>query len=277
MIDALALNEAALRTGFFAGIFTMMAGWEALAPLRQRGVSRTLRWSNNLALVALDSVIVRLVFPVTAVSSAALAAERDWGLLNLLDLPFWPALIVSLLLLDLAIYLQHRLFHAVPLLWRLHRVHHADTEFDVTTALRFHPLEMLVSMAIKLAAIAVVGAPAQAVLVFEVILNGAAMFNHANVALPPKVERVLRLVFVTPDMHRIHHSAQIEEMNRNFGFNLAWWDRLLGSYCPRAQQDQQAMPIGLDEFRTRRDLWLDRMLLQPLRRPQKCELPGASS
>jgi sterol desaturase/sphingolipid hydroxylase (fatty acid hydroxylase superfamily) len=266
MIEALALNEAALRTGFFVGIFALMAGWEALAPLRQRGVSRTLRWSNNLALVALDSVIVRLIFPVTAVSFAALAAERDWGLLNLLGLPFWPALIVSLLLLDLIIYLQHRLFHAVPLLWRLHRVHHADTEFDVTTALRFHPLEMLVSMAIKLAAIAVIGAPAEAVLVFEVVLNGAAMFNHANVALPPKVERMLRLVFVTPDMHRIHHSTQIEEMNRNFGFNLAWWDRLLGSYCPRAQQDQHTMPIGLDQFRTRRDLWLDRMLLQPLRR-----------
>lgn len=266
MIDALALNETTLRTGFFVGIFALMAGWEALAPLRERGVSRSLRWSNNLALVALDSVIVRLVFPVTAVSFAALAAERDWGLINLLDLPFWPALIVSLLLLDLIIYLQHRLFHAVPLLWRLHRVHHADTEFDVTTALRFHPLEMLVSMAIKLAAIAVIGAPAQAVLVFEVVLNGAAMFNHANVALPPKVERMLRLVFVTPDMHRIHHSTKFEEMNRNFGFNLAWWDRLLGSYCPRAQQDQHTMPIGLDQFRTGRDLWLDRMLLQPLRR-----------
>lgn len=265
MIDALALNEAALRTSFFVGIFAIMAGWEALAPLRQRAVSRSLRWSNNLALVALDSVIVRMAFPVTAVSFAGLAAERGWGLINLLGLPFWPALIVSLLLLDLIIYLQHRLFHAVPLLWRLHRVHHADTEFDVTTALRFHPLEIMVSMGIKLAAIAALGAPAQAVLVFEVVLNGAAMFNHANIALPPKAERILRLVLVTPDMHRIHHSAQLEEMNRNFGFNLAWWDRLLGSYCPRPQQDQRAMPIGLDQFRTRRDLWLDRMLLQPLR------------
>ncbi|MFZ4748141.1 MAG: sterol desaturase family protein [Sphingomonas sp.] len=265
MIDALALNEAVLRIGFFVGIFALMASWEALAPMRQRGISRGLRWSNNLALVALDSVIVRLVFPVTAVNFAALAAEREWGLINLLGLPFWPALIVSLLLLDLIIYLQHRLFHTVPLLWRLHRVHHADTEFDVTTALRFHPLEMLVSMGLKLAAIAALGAPAQAVLVFEVVLNGAAMFNHANVALPPKVERMLRLVFVTPDMHRIHHSTRTEEMNRNFGFNLAWWDRLLGSYCPRPQQDPRAMPIGLDQFRTQRDLWLDWMLLQPLR------------
>lgn len=266
MIDALGLSEAALRLGFFVGIFALMTGWEVLAPLRQRAVSRGLRWGNNLALVALDSVIVRLIFPVTAVGFAALAAERDWGLTSLLDLPYWPALILSLLLLDLIIYLQHRLFHAVPLLWRLHRVHHADTEFDVTTALRFHPLEMVVSMAIKLAAIAALGAPPQAVLIFEVVLNGAAMFNHSNIALPQKLERVLRLLMVTPDMHRIHHSTQGAEMNRNFGFNLSWWDRLLGSYCPKPQQDQRTMPIGLDQFRTGRDLWLDRLLLQPLRR-----------
>lgn len=265
MIDAFALNEAVVRTGFFIGIFAFMASWEVLAPLRKHGVSRRLRWSNNLALGALDSVVVRMVFPVTAVSFAALAAERGWGLFNVLELPFLAALIVSLLLLDLIIYLQHRLLHAVPLLWRLHRVHHADTEFDVTNALRFHPLEMLVSMTIKLAAIAMLGAPPQAVLVFEVVLNGMAMFNHANVSLPMKVERILRLVVVTPDMHRIHHSMQTEEMNRNFGFNLTWWDRLLGSYCPKPQQDQRAMPIGLDQFRTRRDLQLDRMLLQPLR------------
>jgi sterol desaturase/sphingolipid hydroxylase (fatty acid hydroxylase superfamily) len=259
------MSEAVVRTGFFVGIFALMAVWEVLAPLRQQAAPRSLRWSNNLALVMLDSVIVRLVFPLTAVSFAALAAERGWGLLNLLDLPLWPALILALLLLDLIIYLQHRLFHAVPLLWRLHRVHHADTEFDVTTALRFHPLEMLVSMAIKLAAIALLGAPALAVLVFEIVLNGAAMFNHANVALPARLERVLRLFVVTPDMHRIHHSTRPEEHNRNFGFNLPWWDRLLGSYCPRPQLDQRDMPIGQDQFRTRRDLWLDRLLLQPLR------------
>lgn len=266
MIDAPVLSEAALRMGFFVGIFALMAGWEALAPLRQRGVSRGLRWGNNLALVALDSAIVRLIFPVTAAGFAALAAERGWGLTNLLELPYWPALILSLLLLDLIIYLQHRLFHAVPLLWRLHRVHHADTEFDLTTALRFHPLEMVVSMGIKLAAIAAIGAPPPAVLIFEVVLNGAAMFNHSNIALPPRLERVLRLVMVTPDMHRIHHSTRDGEMNRNFGFNLSWWDRLLGSYCPKPQQDQRTMPIGLDHFRTGRDLWFDRLLLQPLRR-----------
>lgn len=265
MTDILPLSEAALRAGFFLGIFAAMAGWEALAPLRQQAVPRALRWGNNLALVALDSVIVRLVFPVTAVSFAALASERDWGLLGALDLPFWPALILALLLLDLIIYFQHRLFHAVPLLWRLHRVHHADTEFDVTTALRFHPVEMLVSMAIKLAAIAALGVPALAVLIFEIVLNGAAMFNHANVALPARAERVLRLFVVTPDMHRIHHSTRREEMNCNFGFNLPWWDRLLGSYCPRAQCDQREMLIGLDQLRARRELWLVPMLLQPLR------------
>jgi sterol desaturase/sphingolipid hydroxylase (fatty acid hydroxylase superfamily) len=259
------LGEAALRAGFFAGIFAVMAGWEALAPLREQAASRALRWSNNLGLLVVGNLFVRLVFPLTAVSFAALAAERGWGLFNLLDLPFWAAFALSLLLLDLIIYLQHRLFHAVPLLWRLHRVHHADTEFDVTTALRFHPLEILVSMAIKLAAIAALGPPALAVLVFEIVLNGAAMFNHANVTLPPRVERVLRLFVVTPDMHRIHHSTRSEEMNRNFGFNLPWWDRLLGSYCPSARLDQGTMPIGLDQFRGHRELWLDRMLLQPLR------------
>ncbi len=265
MIEAPVLNEAALRTGFFVGIFALMAGWETLAPLRQREGSRSLRWGNNLALVALDSLIVRLIFPVTAVGFAALASAQGWGLTNLLGLPYWPALIVSLLLLDLIIYFQHRLFHAVPLLWRLHRVHHADPDFDVTTALRFHPLEILVSMGIKLAAIAAIGAPPQAVLVFEVVLNGAAMFNHANITLPPKLERMLRRVIVTPDMHRIHHSTRSAEMNRNFGFNLSWWDRLLGSYCPAPQHVQRTMPIGLNHFRNRRDLWLDRLLLQPLR------------
>jgi sterol desaturase/sphingolipid hydroxylase (fatty acid hydroxylase superfamily) len=259
------MTEALVRTGFFVGIFALMAVWEGLAPLRQRAVSRGLRWSNNLALVMLDSLIVRLVFPVTAVGFATLAGERGWGLFNLIELPFWLAVALSLLLLDLIIYLQHRLFHAVPLLWRLHRVHHADTEFDVTTALRFHPGEMLVSMGIKLAAIGALGPPALAVLVFEIVLNGAAMFNHANVALPARLERVLRLVLVTPDMHRIHHSTQPQEFNRNFGFNLPWWDRLLGSYCPRAQHDQRHMPIGQDQFREPRDLWLDRLLLQPLR------------
>ncbi len=265
MTEVLPVSEAALRIGCFVGIFALMAGWEALAPLRARAVPRSLRWSNNLALVMLDSLIVRLAFPVTAVSFAALAAERGWGLWNALAIPFWPALILSLLLLDLTVYLQHRLFHAVPLLWRLHRVHHADIEFDVTTALRFHPGEMLVSMGIKLAAIAALGAPALAVLIFEIVLNGAAMFNHANVTLPARLDRVLRWVLVTPDMHRIHHSTDPVEMNRNFGFNLPWWDRLLGSYCAEPQLDQRAMPIGLDQFRAREELRLDRMLLQPLR------------
>lgn len=262
MID---LSEAAMRTGMFLGIFALIAGWEALAPLRQRAAPRWLRWSNNLALLALGNLIVRLAFPLTAVSFAAQAAERGWGLLNAVNLPFWLAVVISLLLLDLVIYCQHRLFHAVPLLWRLHRVHHADTEFDVTTALRFHPGEMLMSMAIKLAAIVALGPPTLAVLVFEIVLNGAAMFNHANVTLPAGVERILRLLIVTPDMHRIHHSIRPEEMSRNFGFNLAWWDRLLGSYCPAPQSGQRDMTIGQEQFRAPRELWLDRMLLQPLR------------
>ena len=255
MTGAFALSEAALRTGFFVGIFALMAGWEMLAPLRQRQAPRIVRWSNILALLLIGNLIIRLAVPVTAVSFAALAAERNWGLLNALDLPFWPALILSLLLLDLIIYLQHRLFHAVPLLWRLHRVHHADTEFDVTTALRFHPGEMLVSMGIKLAAIAALGPPALAVLVFEIVLNGAAMFNHANVTLPARAERLLRLFIVTPDMHRIHHSVRPEEFNRNFGFNLPWWDRLLGTYCPQPQLDQRELLAQELLDGPRRALW----------------------
>lgn len=265
MMDALALSEAVVRTGFFLAIFAVIAAWEVLAPLRQQSASRLLRWSNNLALLVLGNLIVRLVVPATAVGFAALADQHQWGLLNAPGLPFWPAFFLSLLLLDLIIYLQHRLFHAVPLLWRLHRVHHADTEFDLTTALRFHPLELLVSMGIKLAAIAALGPPALAVLVFEIMLNGAAMFNHANITLPARAERVLRLFLVTPDMHRIHHSTRPQEFNRNFGFNLPWWDRLLGSYCHEPLKDQSEMPIGQKRFRKLREQWLDRLLLQPLR------------
>jgi sterol desaturase/sphingolipid hydroxylase (fatty acid hydroxylase superfamily) len=265
MSELLPVSETALRLGCFAGIFALMAGWEALAPLRARAVPRSLRWSNNFALLLLGTLIVRLAVPLTAVGAAALSAERGWGLFNALAVPFWPALILALLLLDLTVYLQHRLFHAVPLLWRLHRVHHADIEFDVTTALRFHPGEMLVSLAIKLAAILALGPPVLAVLIFEIVLNGAAMFNHSNVTLPPRLDRVLRWVVVTPDMHRIHHSTNAAEMNRNFGFNLPWWDRLLGSYRAKPQLDQRAMPIGLDQFRAREELRLDRILLQPLR------------
>jgi sterol desaturase/sphingolipid hydroxylase (fatty acid hydroxylase superfamily) len=204
-----------------------------------------------------------------AVGLAVMAEERGWGLFNNIDIPVWAAVVVSMLLLDLAIYLQHVMFHAVPGLWRLHRMHHADLDFDATTGLRFHPIEILISMGIKLAVVAALGPPAVAVLLFEVILNGTALFNHANVDLPRPVDRVLRLFVVTPDMHRVHHSIDPRETNSNYGFNLPWWDRLLGTYIALPAKGHVQMEIGIEQFRTRRDLWLDRMLIQPLRGPAR--------
>ncbi|MBZ0251693.1 MAG: sterol desaturase family protein, partial [Burkholderiales bacterium] len=193
----------------------------------------------------LDALVVRLAFPVAAVGFAALAAERGWGLLNTVALPPWLAIALAVVALDLAIYFQHVMFHAVPLLWRLHRVHHADPDFDVTTGARFHPAEIVLSMGIKLAAIALLGAPAVAVLAFEVILNACAMFNHGNVTLPAGLDRALRRLVVTPDMHRIHHSMEAAEANSNYGFNLAWWDRIFGTYRAEASLPQERMRIGV--------------------------------
>jgi sterol desaturase/sphingolipid hydroxylase (fatty acid hydroxylase superfamily) len=194
-----------------------------------------------------------------------LAESRGWGLFHLLDTPLWLSLVVSVAALDFAIYLQHRLFHAVPLLWRLHRMHHADLEIDVTTGARFHPIEILLSMIIKLGVVIALGAPAAAVLMFEVLLNATSMFNHGNVRLPLAADRLLRWVVVTPDMHRVHHSILPRETNSNFGFNLPWWDRLLGTYRPQPEAGHDGMTIGLDIFRDVRELRLDRLLLQPFR------------
>lgn len=265
MTETILANEPMLRLAVFLGVLIVMAGWELVAPRRRQDIPRVLRWTNNFALVVLDTVILRLTFPILAVGLALMAEARGWGLFNALDLPLWLAVLLSILLLDLAIYLQHVLFHAVPGLWRLHRMHHADLEFDVTTGLRFHPVEIVLSMVIKLAVVAALGAPAVAVLLFEVLLNATALFNHANIRLPAGVDRVLRWVMVTPDMHRVHHSVIPAETNSNFGFNLPWWDRLLGTYRAQPKAGHTGMTIGIEQFRTRRDLWLDRMLLQPLR------------
>jgi sterol desaturase/sphingolipid hydroxylase (fatty acid hydroxylase superfamily) len=264
MTQTVLAHEGALRLGVFLAVLAAMAAWEVAAPRRRREIPRLLRWSNNLAVVVVDTILVRLTFPVAAVGLALHAQANGWGLLPALGLPGWAAFLIALLALDLAIYLQHVMFHAVPALWRLHRMHHADLEFDVTTGLRFHPVEILLSMGIKLAAVAALGAPPLAVLVFEVLLNATAMFNHSNVAIPQPVDRWLRLLVVTPDMHRVHHSVVPAETNSNFGFNLPWWDRLLGTYRAQPRAGHEAMTIGVRLFRTRRDLWLDRMLVQPL-------------
>jgi sterol desaturase/sphingolipid hydroxylase (fatty acid hydroxylase superfamily) len=244
-----------------------MAAWEHLAPRRRQEVPRLVRWPNNLGIVVVDTLLVRLIFPTAAVGLALVAEAQGWGLFNALAAPWWVAVIGSLIVLDLAIYLQHVLFHAVPALWRLHRVHHADLEFDVTTGLRFHPVEILLSMGIKLAVVVALGPPAVAVLIFEVVLNATSMFNHGNVRLPAHVDRVLRWVVVTPDMHRVHHSVRPDETNSNFGFNLPWWDRLLGTYRAQPADGHEGMTIGIEQFRQARELWLDRMLIQPLRGP----------
>jgi sterol desaturase/sphingolipid hydroxylase (fatty acid hydroxylase superfamily) len=196
---------------------------------------------------------------------ALVAEQRGWGLMNAVAAPAWIAVPVSVLLLDLAIYLQHVAFHAVPALWRLHRMHHADLDIDVTTGLRFHPIEIVLSMGIKLAVVTALGAPAVAVLVFEVLLNATSMFNHANLRLPQPIDRALRWLVVTPDMHRVHHSVAVAETNSNYGFNLPWWDRLFGTYRDQPAAGHDGMTIGVERFRSPRDLMLDRMLLQPFR------------
>ena len=264
MQDGLLANEPLLRAGFAIGILAAMAAWEVLAPRRRQAVPRLERWPGNLGVVVLDAVLVRLVFPTAAVGLAVTGAAKGWGLLNVLTVPWWVAAVASVVLLDLAIYFQHVLFHAVPALWRLHRMHHADLEFDVTTGLRFHPVEILLSMGIKLGVVAALGPPAVAVLIFEVLLNGSSMFNHSNVRLPAGLDGVLRWFVVTPDMHRVHHSIRPNETNSNFGFNLPWWDRLFGTYRAQPAAGHEAMTIGIEQFRNPRDLRLDRMLIQPL-------------
>jgi sterol desaturase/sphingolipid hydroxylase (fatty acid hydroxylase superfamily) len=263
MSGSLLAHEPAIRLAFFLGTFAAMAAWEALLPRRRRTVSRWRRWPSNLGVVALNTLLLRLTIPVAAVGLAALGEERGWGLLNSLPLPTGAKIVAAVVLLDLAIYLQHVMFHAVPVLWRLHRMHHADLDFDVTTGARFHPIEILLSMILKLGVVAALGAPAIAVLIFEVLLNATSVFNHGNVGLPAAIDRVLRWIVVTPDMHRVHHSIVPNETNSNFGFNLPWWDRLLGTFRAEPEAGQVGMTIGLDSFRDPAALRLDRMLLQP--------------
>jgi sterol desaturase/sphingolipid hydroxylase (fatty acid hydroxylase superfamily) len=216
-------------------------------------------------LLAIDTMLVRLLAPGAVVGVALLAEDRGWGLFNAVALPPWAGVVLAVMLLDLLVYFQHVMFHAVPALWRLHRVHHADLDFDLTTGIRFHPIEILASLGIKSAAVAAMGAPAIAVLVFEVLLNGTAMFNHANASLPPRFERWVRWIVVTPDMHRVHHSVRYEESSSNFGFSLPWWDRLFGTYRAQPRAGHDAMTIGVDAFRDPRELRLDRLLAQPFR------------
>jgi len=243
------MMEAAIRLGCFAAIFTTMALWEWRKPRLTLAQDRRQRWPINLGITVLDVVLVRLTVGAVAVQASLLAGERGWGLFHLIDVPGWVAFVASWAILDFTLYLQHILVHAVPILWRLHQVHHADLGFDVTTGLRFHPLEIFLSLGLKVAVVAAIGPPAGAVLLFEVLLNAGSLFNHGNVALPLAVDRWLRWLLVTPDMHRVHHSVAPAETNSNFGFSVSLWDRLCGTYRAQPAAGHDGMTIGVAHLR----------------------------
>jgi len=256
-------NEVAIRLVFFAGIFALIAIWERRWPRRSLTTSKMKRWISNLAITFINPLLVRLLFPIVATNMALAARQHGWGLLNNIDLPYGLDLVIGIAALDLVIYLQHVMFHAIPILWRLHMVHHADLDYDLTTGLRFHPIEIILSMGIKLTVVAALGPPAVAVLIFEIILNGMAMFNHGNILLPSKIDEMLRYFVVTPDMHRVHHSVIIRETNSNYGFNLSWWDLLFGTYCAQPAKGHEGMTIGLSQFRESKRLTLPWLLVLP--------------
>jgi len=255
-------NEALFRLGAFAVVLVMMLLWELLDPRR----TPLLGWNrrlNNLGLVSLDVILVRLLIPIGTVTVAEISMARDWGLFNIIDAGFWVSFVLSFLLMDLVIYGQHVVTHQIPLLWRIHRVHHTDLDFDVTTAVRFHPFEIILSMFIKFFCIALFGAPVVAVIVFEIILNISSMFNHSNIQIPISIDRWLRFFIVTPDMHRVHHSVIKVETNSNYGFNIPWWDRIFRTYRPQPSAGHTKMKVGLNEFKGNKVIFLHWLLLQP--------------
>lgn len=258
--------EKEIRVGFFFGMLALVGLWELVAPRRALTVSKTLRWANNLGLVFFNSFIVRLVFPIAAIGVAVTAQENNWGLLNAIEMPVGVAAVLAIVIMDLVIYIQHVMVHAIPLLWRLHRVHHADPDYDVTTGSRFHTLEIILSMGIKFCTIVLLGPPVFAVIIFEIILNATAMFNHGNIRLNASVDKVLRLFLVTPDMHRVHHSVEDDETNSNFGFSLPWWDRIFGTYREQPRAGQEGMTIGIHKFKNTKDVsWITGMLILPFK------------
>ena len=246
--DFIINNEINLRLGFFFTVFIIMALWELFAPRRKLIISKAMRWTNNIALVFLNSLVVRLLFPTAAIGIAVFVNNNAWGISHVIDLPLVLEVLLAVVIMDAVIYFQHVMMHAVPAFWRLHRVHHADPDFDVTTGSRFHPIEIIISMLIKFAVIIVLGAPVISVIIFEILLNASAMFNHSNVRLNKTVDRFLRLILVTPDMHRVHHSVEADEANSNFGFNLPWWDRLFGTYRAQPRAGHEGMQIGIHQY-----------------------------
>jgi len=265
MENFLLVHESTIRLSVFIGVFAVMAVWEVFRTKRPQTLHRSQRWPYNILLVALNTLLMRLIFPIFPIGVALWADLEGWGLFNIISLPAPLTIILAVVILDLAIYAQHVVFHQVPFLWRLHRMHHADTELDVTSGARFHPIEIALSLIIKMVLVALLGVPASSVILFEVILNGAAMFNHANINLPSGVDRVLRWILVTPDMHRVHHSEIVNETDSNFGFNLSCWDRIFGTYTAQPRRGHLGMTIGLPIFRGSEEARLDKLLTQPFR------------
>ena len=263
MKEYILTNEAAIRAASFFGIFIVVALWELVGPRRKLSVSKGLRWINNLGIVFFNTLLLRFLAPLMAVGLAIMAEEENWGLLNNIAINSYVKMFLAVLILDLIIYLQHVMFHTFPLLWRLHRMHHTDLDFDVTTGSRFHPIEIILSMIIKMLIVAALGAPPVAVVIFEVLLNATAMFNHGNIRIHINADRILRLLVVTPDMHRVHHSVKPDETNSNYGFNFPWWDRLLGTYKAQPEDNHLKMTIGLNQFRESRYLRFHWLLIQP--------------
>jgi sterol desaturase/sphingolipid hydroxylase (fatty acid hydroxylase superfamily) len=261
--SAIMTSDVLIRLTAFLSVLTVMALWEVWAPRRRLTTGKGRRWAANLSIIALDAAIIRFLFAAGAVGAAVMAHDKEWGVLNQVHWPMWIESLVAVVVLDFVLYLQHVMFHAVPLFWRFHMMHHADLDCDVTTGLRFHPVEMALSMVIKLAAVAALGPSPAAVVIFEVVLNATSMFNHSNVRIGPAADRLLRWMLVTPDMHRIHHSIVPRETNTNFGFNLPWWDRVLGTYRPQPDAGQERMPVGLAQYRDPAQLTLPRLLALP--------------
>jgi len=263
MTEFVVENEWLIRLAFFSGIFLIIGFVELLVPRRSLTTSKKSRWFTNIGIVLINTVLLRILLPAGAVGISIWIGHLGWGIFNLIPWPFWSEVVLTVIFLDLVVYIQHVMFHALPVLWRLHMMHHADMDFDLTTGTRFHPIEILISMGIKAGAITLLGAPAIGVLIFEIILNGVAMFNHGNFFMPLSVDRVLRLLVVTPDMHRVHHSVFPSETNSNFGFNLPWWDRLFGTYRSQPMKGHEQMTIGLNQFREPSLLTLPRIIALP--------------
>lgn len=263
----MAVYETLIRLSMFSGVLIAMVVWEIFRPRRTLSQPKGRRWATNLSVTVLDMIFVRLTIGGAAVSTAVYAGTHGWGLLHVIQLPAAASFLITVVVLDMAVYLQHVLSHALPIFWRLHRVHHSDLDFDVTTGLRFHPFEIFVSMIYKAAVAAALGASPWGMMVFEVILNSSSQFNHGNVAIPPTLDRILRLFVVTPDMHRVHHSWKVKETNSNFGFFLPWWDRLFGTYRDQPDGGHQEMTIGLREYRDFEKLTFRHLLWIPFLKP----------